>query len=86
MIVTTQTLNEHKKRYEAKIENLYCGVLLYYLVKYDNKMPDKFLNKVNEILEEYFNDETELTLEQVREDINLNCKIYNVIQLPIERG
>ena len=86
MIVTTQTLNEQKKRYEAKIENLYCGVLLYYLVKYDNKMPDEFLNKVNEILEEYFNNETELTLEQVREDINLNCKIYNVIQLPIERG
>lgn len=86
MIVTTQTFNEHKKRYETKIENLYCGVLLYYLVKYDNKMPDEFLNKVNEILEEYFNDETELTLEQVREDINLNCKIYNVIQLPIERG
>ena len=86
MIVTTQILNEQKKRYEAKIENLYCGVLLYYFVKYDNKISDEFLNKVNEILEDYFNNETELTIEQVREHINFNCKIYNVITLPIERG
>lgn len=86
MIVTSQILNEQKKRYEAKIENLYCGVLLYYFVKYDNKISDEFLNRVNEILEDYFNNETELTIEQVREHINLNCKIYNVITLPIERG
>lgn len=86
MIVATQYLNEEKKRYELKIENLYCGVLLYHLVKYDNKFSEEFIKLINEILEYYFHYETTLTLENLQEIVKYACKKYNVISLKIERG
>ena len=86
MIVATQYLNEDKHRYELKIENLYCGVLLYHLVKYDNKISEEFIKLINETLEYYFHYETTLTLEQVQEIVKNACKKYNVINLKIERG
>ena len=86
MIVATQYLNEEKKRYELKIENLYCGVLLYHLVKYDNKISEEFIKLINETLEYYYNYETTLTLENLQEIVKNACKKYNVISLKIERG
>lgn len=85
MIVATQYLNEEKKRYELKIENLYCGVLLYHLVKYDNKISEEFIKLINETLEYYFHYETTLSLENLQEIVKNACKKYNVISLKIER-
>lgn len=86
MIVATQYLNVDKHRYELKIENLYCGVLLYHLVKYDNKISEEFIKLIKETLEYYFHYETTLTLEQVQEIVKNACKEYNVINIKIERG
>lgn len=86
MIYTTQYLNEEKHRYEAKIENLYCGVLLYHFVKYDNKISDDFLEKVNSSLERYFLEDSDLTLDMIKNHISTLCRVYNVISLQIERG
>ena len=85
MIYITQYLNEEKHRYEAKFENLYCGVLLYHFVKYDNKISHEFLEKVNSLLERYFLDDSDITLDMIKNNIFTLCRLYNVISLQIER-
>lgn len=86
MIIINTYFNKLKTRYEAKVENLYCGILLYHFIKYDNKISSEFLEKVNSTLERYFLDDTDLTLEMIKDNISKLCRIYNVIQLKIERG
>ena len=85
MIITNTYFNELKTRYEAKVENLYCGVLLYHFIKYDNKISNEFLEKVNSSLERYFKNDTDLTLEMIKNHISTLCRCYNVISLKIER-
>lgn len=86
MIIINQYLNEEKHRYEVFIENLYCGVLLYHFVKYDNVIKQEFIKKVIELLEDYFNDDSILTPKEMKERISIFCKQFNIIQLQIERG
>lgn len=86
MIITNIYFNKIKARYEAKVENLYCGIILYHFIKYDNKISNEFLEKVNSSLERYFLNDTDLNVEMIKDHISKLCRVYNVIQLQIERG
>lgn len=86
MIITNTYFNKIKARYEAKVENLYCGIILYHFIKYDNEISNEFLEKVNSSLERYFLNDTDLNVEMIKDHISKLCRVYNVIQLQIERG
>lgn len=78
--------NKLKARYEAKVENLYCGVILYHFIKYDNEISKEFLDKVKSSLERFFLSDSDLTIEMIKDHISTLCNEYNVIKLQIEKG